>query len=689
MNRTTPLPSRWRNLGIIAHIDAGKTTLTERLLWKTGVLHRVGEVHDGTTTMDHMDIERERGITIGSAATQATWASERHPAHRLTLIDTPGHIDFSIEVERSLRVLDGAIAVFCAVGGVQPQSETVWRQARRHGVPLMAFVNKMDRTGADFDRVLEQIRDRLGAKPVAVVLPLGKEANFEGVIDLVDRQVWRWDVDGHAQASAWTAADESHYEVQRHALVEAVADHDDAILEAVLEGRPVAAEVLRAALRNASLEGTLVPVLAGSAFKNKGIEPLLDAVVDYLPSPLDRPALIAQTDQGPQEVHPDPDEPLAGLVFKVVEQAHDTLAFVRIYRGRLVAGDVVAVPARGIRNRVGRLCVVMADETKAVQSAEAGDIVAVIGWKDARTGDTVCDPAHPVVLETIQTNEPVLAWRLSPQRSDDLVRLSKGLERLTREDPSLRISTDSQTGETVLWGMGELHLDVAVERLRREYSVHVAVGDPKVAYQETPARAVTGIEGKLAKQTGGSGQFAVLSIGLAPREDGLVVVSNDTKGGILPKEFALAAEKGMREALGEGPQGHPVVGLDIALLDAQTHAVDSSAQAFHRAGHLAMAAALAQAGTVLLEPVMIVTVDVPAEYVGDVIGDLQRRGGQLQSMEDQAGLASVQAAVPLAGLTGYATSLRSLSQGRGTSSVVLDGYRPQAGASRPTTRLKM
>lgn len=675
MTRSTLSPTRWRNLGIIAHIDAGKTTLTERLLWKTGVLHRVGEVHDGNTTMDHMDLERERGITIGSAATQATWHSDRHDDHRLTLIDTPGHIDFSIEVERSLRVLDGAVAVFCAVGGVQPQSETVWRQARRHGVPLMAFVNKMDRVGADFDRVVAQIRDRLGATPVPVVVPLGSEAALEGVVDLLARTVWRWDDEGHGQSMPWTATESVRFEPQRQAVAEALADHDDAVLEALLEEGDVPEDLLRSALRQASLAGVLVPVLAGSAFKNKGIEPLLDAIVDFLPSPVDRPALTGQTPQGVEDVPSDPNGPLAGLVFKVVEQAHDTLAFVRLYRGRLSVGDTVG---RGEeRSRVGRLCTVLADATVPVQTAEAGDIVAVVGWKTARTGETVFAPAHPLVLETIRSSDPVLAWRLTPQRSEDLVRLSKGLEKLTREDPSLRVGSDSQTGETVLWGMGELHLEVAVERLRREHQVGLAVGDPKVAYQETLAGFAQGVEGRLAKQTGGSGQFAVVVLSATPRDDGLVTVENATKGGILPKEFAVAAEKGIRDSMSEGPLGHPVVGVAFVLEDAQTHAVDSNAQAFYRAGAMAATAAMAQAGTLLLEPVMAVTVDAPAAYVGDVIGDLQRRGGQLQAMEEQDGQVVVQATAPLAGLTGYATALRSLTQGRGSSSLVLDAYRPQ------------
>lgn len=675
--KTLPL-ARQRNLGIIAHIDAGKTTLTERLLWKTGQLHRVGEVHDGTTVMDHMDLERERGITIGSAATQTSWRSSRHEEHRLTLIDTPGHIDFSIEVERSLRVLDGAVAVFCAVGGVQPQSETVWRQARRHRVPLMAFVNKMDRVGADFERVLEQMRQRLHANPVAVVYPLGAEAQFQGTLDLIDRTAWLWDEQGQLTVRAWTQAEGSLGEPWRQRLVEVLADHDDGVLESFLAGEDLGGDRLRVGLRLATLAGHLVPVLAGSAFKNKGIEPLLDAMVDFLPAPSDRPALTAQGAQGPEAVAADPDAPLAGLVFKVVEQAHGTQAFVRLYRGRWNTGDVVINASRGGNLRVGRQGVVMADTTVDIEQAQAGDIVAVFGWKDVRTGDTVTASGHALVLETIQTSEPVLAWRLSPARSDDLARLSVGLDKLTREDPSLRVGTDSQTGETVLWGMGELHLDVAVERLRREQNVQVQVGEPMVAYQETLPALVSSVEGLVSKQTGGKGQFARVEISLAPRQDGQVVFVDQSKGGVVPKEFAQAAEKGARDALGSGPRGYPVVGVTVTLLDGETHPVDSSAQAFHRAGSQAIKEGLALVGTTLLEPVMRVSVEVPASNVGDVIADLQRRLGQLEAMEEAEGNALVRALVPLAGLSGYATALRSLTQGRGMASLELEGYRPQA-----------
>ena len=677
MKRTSLSLDRQRNLGIIAHIDAGKTTLTERLLWKTGTLHRVGEVHNGNTVKDHMDLVRERGITIGSAATQAMWHSDRHDEHRLTLIDTPGHIDFSIEVERSLRVLDGAVAVFCAVGGVQPQSETVWRQARRHGVPVMAFVNKMDRTGADFHRVVEQIRTRLRANPVVVALPIGAEHAYEGSLDLLTRQAWVWDDAGMLNIRPWTSEEEERAVPYRTTLVEAIVETDDALLDAYVSGHAIDDHVLRRALRQATLDRRLVPVVSGSAFKNKGIELLLDAIVDYLPSPADRPALQAHADDGVQEVHADPKGLVAGLVFKVVEQLHGSQAFVRLYRGQLRSGDQVLNASQGVSMRVGRLGVVMADQTQDVDHAVAGDIVSIFGWKDVHTGDTITDPKHPLLRETITTNEPVLAWRLSPSRSDDLGKLSSGLEKLTREDPSLRVGVDSQTGETVLWGMGELHLDVTIERLRREYGVQLHVGHPMVAYQETISGPSGLVDGVVSKQTGGKGQFAKVSISVAPRADGLVVFEDQVKGGAVPREFVQATEKGIKDALGEGLKGYPVVGVTVVLHDGQTHAVDSSAQAFQRAGAQAIKDALIRVGTVLLEPVMAVRVETPAEYVGDVLGDLQKRLGQLQGVAEEDTHAQVTALVPLAQLVGYATALRSLSQGRASASLELDGYRPQ------------
>lgn len=681
MTRSKLPISAHRNLGIIAHIDAGKTTLTERMLWKAGVLHRVGEVHDGTATMDHMDLERERGITIGSAATQASWQSAGHSEHRLTLIDTPGHIDFSIEVERSLRVLDGAIGVFCAVAGVQPQSETVWRQARKHGVPLVAFVNKMDRPGANFTRVMEQMHKVLGVEPVAIALPIGSEEAFSGTIDLLGKTINRWDQEGKLTTTPWSIDDEVKWSDERRYLIETIAETDDEILEEYLSGIDVSDDKLRLALRKATMTGRLIPVLPGSAFKNKGVEPLLDAVVDYLPSPLDRPALVVKGEEGEHVVECDPQGPFAGLVFKVVEAEHGSLAFVRIYRGQLHTGQSVLNVSQDTNTRVGRLAVIMADENHDVESAQAGDIVAVIGWKNARTGDTLTDPSHPVLLERIQAADPVLAWRLSPEKGSDISRLATGLDKLVREDPSLRIGSDSQTGETVLWGMGELHLDVAVERLRREHGLSLRVGDPLVAFRETPARASAEIDTKLSKQTGGKGQFARVVMTMEPRDDGDVVFVDQIKGGVMSREFIQATEKGVRDKLSAGPQGYPVMGVTVTLLDGETHPVDSSAQAFMRVGGMAVAALLENVSTVLQEPIMRIEVDAPVGYVGSVVADLQRRLGQLQSVDESGDHATILAMVPLAQLSGYATSLRSLTQGRGSASMVIDGYANQVNRS--------
>ncbi len=681
MTRSKLPISAHRNLGIIAHIDAGKTTLTERMLWKAGVLHRVGEVHDGTATMDHMDLERERGITIGSAATQASWQSAGHSEHRLTLIDTPGHIDFSIEVERSLRVLDGAIGVFCAVAGVQPQSETVWRQARKYGVPLVAFVNKMDRPGANFTRVMEQMHKVLGVEPVAIALPIGSEEAFSGTIDLLGKTVNRWDQEGKLTTTPWSIDDDVKWSDERRYLIETIAETDDEILEEYLSGIDVSDDKLRLALRKATMTGRLIPVLPGSAFKNKGVEPLLDAVVDYLPSPLDRPALVVKSEEGEQVVECDPQGPFAGLVFKVVEAEHGSLAFVRIYRGQLHTGQAVLNVSQDTNTRVGRLAVIMADENRDVESAQAGDIVAVIGWKNARTGDTLTDPSHPVLLERIQAADPVLAWRLSPEKGSDISRLATGLDKLVREDPSLRIGSDSQTGETVLWGMGELHLDVAVERLRREHGLSLRVGDPLVAFRETPARASAEIDTKLSKQTGGKGQFARVVMTMEPRDDGDVVFVDQIKGGVMSREFIQATEKGVRDKLSAGPQGYPVMGVTVTLLDGETHPVDSSAQAFMRVGGMAVAALLENVSTVLQEPIMRIEVDAPVGYVGAIVADLQRRLGQLQSVDESGDHATILAMVPLAQLSGYATSLRSLTQGRGSASMVIDGYANQVNRS--------
>jgi len=683
----TRTPQNWRNIGIIAHIDAGKTTLTERILLKTGEIHRAGEVHNGQTTMDHTDLERERGITITAAATQCEWSSAEVAPHRLTIIDTPGHIDFSIEVERSLRVLDGAVAVFCAVGGVQPQSETVWRQARRHKVPVIAFINKMDRIGADFERVLGQLREKLGAKAVPVAWPLGAENAFEGTHDLVGRKTWTWTAEGVATVAAWDDAAAAGLEARRQELVEAVAEFDDELMEAFAMGQDASAEAIRRALRRGALEGAVVPVLAGSAFKNKGVETLLDAVAHYLPSPMDRAAVPAQSESGEQMAAPDAEAPLAGLVFKVVAQEHGTLAFVRLYSGRLSIGQTVWNSGKGSTARVGRLCVVKADETEDVSSAQAGEIVAIMGWKDAATGETLCAENHRWALESIQAQAPVLAWTLSAQSQSDLARMGTGLARLAQEDPSFKVTSDPETGETIAWGMGELHLDVMVERLRREFGVETRRGTPRVAYQEILAGATGPVEGKLAKQTGGKGQFARVVMEFAPRDDGLVVFEDRVKGGVVPRGFIPAVEKGVRLACAQGPHGHPVVGLTATLVDGEAHAVDSSEMAFQKAGSLALAAAFEARGTVVLEPVMRVKVDGPAHAVGDVIADAQRRQGRLLGVEEESGGARIEALVPLSQLGGYATALRSLTQGRASAAMELESYEPVA-ISAPNLRRK-
>ncbi|WP_093536663.1 elongation factor G [Stenotrophomonas rhizophila] len=663
-----------RNLGIIAHIDAGKTTLTERLLWKTGEIHRVGEVHDGAATTDFSAIERERGITIGAAAVQAHWAPRGEPTHHLTLIDTPGHIDFAIEVERSLRVLDGAVAVFSAVDGVQPQSETVWHQARRHGVPLIAFVNKMDRIGASFERVLAQLQDKLQARPWALGWPLGAENAFHGWVDLVDRSTVQWDDAGTPTRTAWTTAEHSAWEPRRAELVEAVADHDELLAETWLDGSAVEPAALRAALRRATLAGAGVPVLAGAAFKSKGIETLLDAIVDYLPAPEDRPAVVATEEAGEVSLPPDPNGPLAALLFKITHQHHGALSFVRVYSGTLKVGDALASSQHAQGRRVSRLVRVQADQTHDIKQAVAGDIVAVLGWKDAVSGETLSAPSRPLLLDTIQAQHAVLAWRLTAEKSADLIRIAQGLSSLAQEDPSFRVETEADSGETLVWGMGELHLEVMVERLRTEWNVNVRTGAPRVAYQETLKQAVRGIEGKVVKQTGGQGQYARVVLDVSPREDGEVHFVDRTVGGVIPRGFVAAVEKGVRSALSEGPRGHPVVGIEVALVDGQTHAKDSSDMAFHRAGAEAVKAALLQAGTRLLEPVMEVAIHVPSVNVGDVVGDLNRRSGRIASIEDQGGRAEVVGYAPLAQLSGYTTSLRSLTQGRASSDMRFNGY---------------
>jgi elongation factor G len=676
--------SRWRNLGIIAHIDAGKTTLTERLLWKTGAIHRMGEVHDGAATTDFSPIERERGITIGAAAVQALWTPAGGQAHRLTLIDTPGHIDFAIEVERSLRVLDGAVAVFCAVAGVQPQSESVWRQAQRHQLPLIAFVNKLDRVGANFDAVVAQLRERLQANPWPLGLPLGHESMLHGWVDLVAQQVQEWHDDGSERRRAWSAQETARYAPLRERLVASLADHDDTLAEAWLHGRAVSTALLKAALRRATLRGAGVPVLAGSAFRTKGMDGLLDAIVDYLPSPLDRPPVHADAQSGALRLAPDPQGPLAGLVFKIVHQEHGPLSFVRLYSGTLKTGDLVWASRREQPVRVGRLLVMQADRGRDVAQAVAGDIVAVAGWKLAHSGETLSDPARRLALESIEAQAPVLSCSLGVARPGDLLRLGQGLAALAQEDPSFHVGTDAETGETLAWGMGELHLEVIVERLRREWQLDVRTGTPRVAYQETPLRAASQVEGKLSRQNGGVGQFARVVIDLQPLEGSAVEFVDRTRGGAVPRQFVAATEKGVRAALAEGPRGHAVVGLRVTLIDGETHVRDSSELAFQGAAAAAVRQALAQVGTALLEPVMRLEIHTPAAQVGEVIADLQRRQGRVAAIDAQSGYAAIAAQAPLAQLGGYATALRSLSQGRAAATQTLAGYAPvRAAAGAP------
>jgi elongation factor G len=673
MNIRTNL-SRWRNLGIIAHIDAGKTTLTERLLYAAGAIHRIGEVHDGAATTDYGDIERRRGITIGAAAVRIDWTPSGEATHRLTLIDTPGHIDFAIEVERSLRVLDGAVAVFSAVDGVQPQSETVWRQAQRHALPRIAFVNKMDRPGADFARVLRQMRDKLDAEPWALGLPLGEDTGFDGWVDLVERCIVRWTDEGERTVQPWPDDASAVYAEARQRLIEAVAAHDDALAEAWLDERPIDAQALRAAIRRGTHAGTGVPVLAGSAIRNKGIHGLLDAIVHYLPAPSERPAIHAERDGDDLQLQADPDGPIAALVFKIAHQAHGPVSYVRVYSGTLRPGDTVWCSRQDRARRIGRLAVVQADRTQDVSAAVAGEIVAILGWKDAVSGETLSGEDARLVLDSIRVQPAVLSWRLSAQNANDLIRLGQGLAALAQEDPSFRVEADPDTGETLVWGMGELHLEVMVERLRNDWNVDVRTGTPRVAYQETPRAAIRGVEGKLVKRSGGPGQFARVIVDVAPRDDGLITFEDRTVGGAVPKAFVAATEKGVRAALSEGPRGHPVVGIAVTLVGGETHAVDSSDLAFQRAGTDAVKTALAQVGTTLLEPVMTLAVETPSAHVGDVIGDMQRRHGRVTAIEDRGARSEVHAHAPLATLAGYATALRSLTQGRAQASMVFHGY---------------
>ncbi|WP_077798628.1 elongation factor G [Streptomyces sp. JHA26] len=670
--RSTPLTTV-RNLGILAHVDAGKTTVTERILYATGTTHKRGEVHDGTTVTDFDPQERDRGITIFAAAVSCSW-----DGHRINLIDTPGHVDFADEVERSLRVLDGAVAVFDAVAGVEPQSESVWRQADRHGVPRIAFVNKMDRAGADLDAAVTSLRERLHPAPLAVQVPIGAEDGFTGVVDLLRMRALVW-ADGAQAPEERPVPDALRAEAahRRRALEEAVAERHPAALEEFCDRETLSTATLAAALRDLTRAGDAVVVLCGSAYRNRGIEPLLDAVVAYLPSPADVPPVRGTHDGTEQERAADPAAPLAALAFKVNATPTGRLTYLRLYSGTIEKGDTVWDAGTNRTERIGRILRVRADRHDPLERAVAGDIVAVVGLKSARAGSTLCAPGAPIVLEPPGVAEPVVHVAVEARRSADTDRLATALARLTEEDPSLAVRSDPETGQTVLSGMGELHLEVAVERVRREYGVEVAVGRPGVAYRETVSGGVTGFVFRHVKQDGGAGQFAHVVLDVEPWDEGGFVFRSAVVGGRVPQEFVRAVEAGCRDALAEGPLGgHPVTGLRVTLTDGSTHVKDSSDTAFRTAGRFGLRDALRACAMVLLEPVVEVTATVPEDAVGGVLGDLAARRGRVTGSVTRSGATVVTATVPLAELFGYATRLRSRTQGRGTFTARPTGYAP-------------
>jgi elongation factor G len=677
MPRTTPL-ERYRNIGIMAHIDAGKTTTTERILFYTGRSYKIGEVHEGTAVMDWMEQEQERGITITSAATTCAWAN-----HRINIIDTPGHVDFTIEVERSLRVLDGAVAVFDSVAGVEPQSETVWRQADKYRVPRICFVNKMDRIGADLMRCVRMIRDRLGAVPLLLTLPIGAEADYIGNVDLLANKavVWKDDTLGaEFERVAIPAQLKEEAEAHRHALVEAAVELDDEALEAYFGGQEPDEATLKRCIRKGTLSGKLVPVLCGSAFKNKGVQPLLDAVVDFLPSPLDVPptkGVKPDSDEMVERRSSD-DEPFSALAFKIMTDPFvGTLGFVRVYSGVVESGSYVLNTVKGTRERIGRILEMHANTREEIKEARAGDIVALVGLKSATTGDTLSDPSRPVVLERMEFPEPVIEVAVEPKTKADQEKLSIALGKLAAEDPSFRVGLDAESAQTVIKGMGELHLEIIVDRLKREFKVDANVGAPQVAYRETVGRT-SEIDYTHKKQTGGAGQFARIKLVLEPGERGSgLVFTSKIVGGAVPREYIPGVEKGITAAAQTGVlAGFPMVDLAVSLVDGAYHDVDSSVMAFEIAARAAFRELAAKAGPVLLEPVMAVEVVTPEEYMGDIIGDLNSRRGHITGMEPRANAQVIGAMVPLATMFGYVNTLRSLSQGRATFTMTFDHYEP-------------
>ena len=683
MARTTPI-ERYRNIGISAHIDAGKTTTTERVLFYTGVSHKIGEVHDGAATMDWMEQEQERGITITSAATTAFWSGmgKQFQPHRINIIDTPGHVDFTIEVERSMRVLDGAVMVYCAVGGVQPQSETVWRQANKYKVPRIAFVNKMDRTGANYLRCVEHIKTRLKGTPVPLQLNIGAEENFKGVIDLVKMKAINWsEADQGVSFDYEDVPAELLEQAQemRMNLVEAAAEASEDLMEKYLGGEELTEEEIKKALRQRVLNNEIILVTCGSAFKNKGVQAMLDAVVDYLPAPTDVAAIdgLKLDGETKDERHASDDEPFSALAFKIATDPFvGNLTFFRVYSGVVNSGDTLLDSVKDKRERFGRIVQMHANKREEIKEVRAGDIAAAIGLKDVTTGDTLCDEKSPIILERMEFPEPVISIAVEPKTKADQEKMGLALGRLAQEDPSFRVWTDEESGQTIIAGMGELHLDIIVDRMRREFKVEANVGKPQVAYRETIRNTVKDIEGKHAKQSGGRGQYGHVVIDMYPLEEGKAYeFVNDIKGGVIPGEFIPGVDKGIREQLKSGPlAGYPVMDLGVRLHFGSYHDVDSSELAFKIAASMAFKAGFMKANPVLLEPIMKVEVETPEDYMGDVIGDLNRRRGLIEGMEDGPSGKIVRALVPLAEVFGYATALRSATQGRASYAMEFAKY---------------
>jgi elongation factor G len=682
VSRKTPI-ERYRNIGISAHIDAGKTTTTERILFYTGVNHKLGEVHDGAATMDWMEQERERGITITSAATTCFWRGMdmSFPEHRINIIDTPGHVDFTIEVERSMRVIDGACMVYDSVGGVQPQSETVWRQANKYRVPRLAFVNKMDRVGANFFKVYDQIKSRLRGNPVVIQVPIGAEDSFQGVVDLVRMKAIYWD--DSTQGMKYDTKDippelRALCDEWREKMIEAAAEADEEVMNKYLETGGLTLEEIKRGLRKRTIASEIVPMLCGSAFKNKGVQAMLDAVIDYLPSPADVPPVKGERANGtPDTRKPGDEEPFAALAFKIMTDPYvGQLTFIRVYSGVLNSGDSVVTSLRGRKERIGRLLQMHANQRDEIKEVRAGDIAAVVGLKEVTTGETLCDPTKVIVLERMEFPEPVISQAVEPRTKADQEKMGVALQRLAQEDPSFRVRTDEESGQTIISGMGELHLEIIVDRMKREFGVEASVGKPQVAYRETIKRTCNEVEGKFIKQSGGRGQYGHVVLKLEPQAPGQGIEFVDAiKGGAVPREYIPAVEKGVKEAVQDGVlAGFPVVDVKATLFYGSYHEVDSNENAFKMAAIFAFKDGMRQAHPILLEPIMAVEVETPEEFMGNVMGDLSSRRGMVQGMEDVAGVKAIRAEVPLAEMFGYSTTLRSLSQGRATYTMEFKHY---------------